>query len=277
MIRIAFSSDNHFDVNRVDVATMLAAQADYLLRQQVQWYLIAGDLFNDFQRSQQFVVDLQAKLGTQTHVLWVAGNHDMVHGISFDGLETGHFEGYLHNQYVDLPNSDWRIIGNNGWYDYQFAAAVPDKTLADFKTWKQAYWIDRTIQQPMSDPERSDLVLKQVQAQLKLAQVAKKRVILMTHFVPRADYLPNLPTNRFWKMAQALMGTPRLGQLVEQYQVERVLFGHLHLHPAPKVVGATTYYDQAVGYGLKRINEWQATDFISEWYRDTFLLNLPEK
>ncbi|ETY75171.1 phosphoesterase [Lactiplantibacillus fabifermentans T30PCM01] len=275
-VRVAFTSDNHFDVNRVDPQAMMTAQAEYLLQQHVQWYLIAGDLFNDFQRSQQFVVDLQAKLSYQTQVLWIAGNHDMVHGVSFDELEKGHFNGYLHNQFVDIPNTDWRIIGNNGWYDYQFASQL-DKPAADFEQWKRGFWIDRAIEQPMTDQERADLALQQTAVQLQAAQAANKHVIFMTHFVPRTDYIHYSTTHPFWNMANALLGTPRMGDLLNQYQVDHVLFGHTHLHPAPLKIENTTYYDQAVGYGLKRINEWQEPTFMAEWRRDTFLLDLEEK
>ncbi|MDQ7936455.1 metallophosphoesterase [Lactiplantibacillus sp. WILCCON 0030] len=277
VIRVAFSSDNHFDVNKVDVQATMAVQAEILLAHGVQFYLIAGDLFNDFQRSQQFVVDLQALLGTQTHVYWIAGNHDMVHGISFDELETGQFAGYLHNRYVDLPHSDWRLIGHNGWYDYGFAQQIPGATVADFEMWKHAYWIDRAIQQPMNDPERATLMLNQVDAQLALAKAEHKRVIFMTHFVPKIDYLRFTADNRFWNMANALMGTPRLGTLVEQYQVSHVLFGHLHIHPQPRQFAQTIYYDQAVGYGRPRLNEWQESTFMAEWQRDLEILDLAEK
>ncbi|VDG31325.1 phosphoesterase [Lactobacillus pentosus] [Lactiplantibacillus mudanjiangensis] len=278
MVRVAFSSDNHFDVNRVDAQVMMRQQADYLLAQHVQWYLIAGDLFNDFQRSQQYVVDLQALLGAQTRVLWIAGNHDMVHGVSFDELETGHFAGYLHNQFVDIPNTDWRIIGHNGWYDYQFALNQGTPTTArEYAQWKYAFWIDRAIKQPLSDPERADLMLQQVEAQLIAAKTAGKQVILMTHFVPRANFVPLGRGHHFWEMARALMGTPRLGELVERYQVAHVLYGHLHLHPQPQQFAQTMYYDQAVGYGRKRLNEWRTTDFMSEWRLATFLLDLSEK
>ncbi|WP_053072632.1 metallophosphoesterase [Lactiplantibacillus herbarum] len=274
IVRLAFSSDNHFDVNRVDAAAMMQAQAAYLLQNGVQWYLIAGDLFNDFQRSQQFVVDLQALLGAQTQVRWIAGNHDMVHGISYDELETSHFDGYLHNQYVDIPATNWRIIGNNGWYDYQYGENVPDASAAAFLQWKNAFWIDRAIKQPMSDLERTDLMLNQVKGQLSLARAEGKQVVFMTHFVPRAGYLRFSTDNRFWNMANALMGTPRLGELLEEFQVAHVLFGHLHVHPQPLKVAKTTYYDQAVGYWLKRINEWRADKFMDEWYQDTKIIDL---
>lgn len=274
MVRLALSSDNHFDVNRVNVRDVMRAQAAYLAQRGVEWYLIAGDLFNDFQRSEQFVVDLQALLGPQTQVRWIAGNHDMVSGISFDELEKGQFAGYLHNRFVDIPGTDWRIIGNNGWYDYQFATEIPNTTPASFLQWKRAYWIDRAIQQPLSDPERAELVLTQVRSQLLAAQKAHKRVLLMTHFVPRADYLRWSTDNRFWNMANALMGTPRLGRLLEQFDVAHVLFGHLHAQSQVHQFNGTTYYDQAVGYGLKRINEWQAANFMDQWYQRTRLLDL---
>lgn len=274
MVRLALSSDNHFDVNRVDADAMMRAQAAYLAQNGVQYYLVAGDLFNDFQRSQRFIVDLQALVAPYTHVYWIAGNHDMVHGVSFDELEDGGFAGYLHNRYVDIPGTDWRIIGNNGWYDYQFAAQLPGKTEQDFAQWKRAYWIDRAIEQPMADADRMNLVLTQTRGQLALAQQTGKRVVFMTHFVPRADYIRMSSDHRFWNMANALMGSPRLGTLLEQYHVAHVLFGHLHIHPQPLSVADTTYYDQAVGYGLARINEWETTSFMGEWYQQTRFLDL---
>ncbi|WP_302176572.1 hypothetical protein [Limosilactobacillus ingluviei] len=43
-MKIAISSDNHLDVNQVDPAQALAAQAKWLLEQQVGAYFFLGDL-----------------------------------------------------------------------------------------------------------------------------------------------------------------------------------------------------------------------------------------
>lgn len=83
MSRIAMTSDNHFDVNRIDSQEMLKQQAEYLVTQQIDYYLIAGDLFNDFQKSMKYVHDLQTELEDATKVLFIAGNHDMLAGVSF--------------------------------------------------------------------------------------------------------------------------------------------------------------------------------------------------
>lgn len=272
MVRVALSSDQHLDINQVPIETIIDQQATWLLSHQVGVYLIAGDLFNHFDRSLTFVQRLQTAVPT-IQVRFIAGNHDMVNGISFDELEQALDPTYLHNQFLDVPGTDWRIIGNNGWYDYSFAKGL-GKDIAAFEQWKRAYWLDSAIQQPMTDPERTDLVLTQVAAQLKLAQVAKKRVFFVTHFVPQANYLRVTTDNRFWNMANAMMGSQRLGDLLTQFRVERVLFGHMHLRTQPRLIGSTTYYNQAVGYGTKRRHEWQTDAFFTEWQQQLRMIDL---
>ena len=48
-MKIAISSDNHLDVNRQDPDEIVSLQANYLNKQNVEYYLFAGDMFNDFQ------------------------------------------------------------------------------------------------------------------------------------------------------------------------------------------------------------------------------------
>lgn len=272
MVKVALSSDQHLDINQVPVETMISQQAAWLLQQQVGIYLVAGDLFNHFDRSLAFMQQLQAAVPT-IQVRFIAGNHDMVNGVTFDELEQPLDSTYLHNQFFDVPGTDWRIIGNNGWYDYTFADVL-DKDVAAFEQWKRAYWLDSAIQQPMTDPERTDLVLEQVTAQLKRAQVDQKRVFFMTHFVPQSTYLRITDDNRFWNMANAMMGSQRLGNLLTQFKVDQVLFGHMHLRTQPRLIDGTTYYNQAVGYGTKRRHEWQSDSFLTEWQHQLRIVEL---
>ena len=62
-MKVAMSSDNHFDVDRIDYHDVIEEQAEVLLKNDVEVYLIAGDLFNDFEKSQQYLDDLQRILG----------------------------------------------------------------------------------------------------------------------------------------------------------------------------------------------------------------------
>lgn len=272
MIKVAMSSDNHIDINQLDVESIIAGQAQFLQAHEVEVYLIAGDLFNDFRKSRDFAHQLQLRL-PQTKVRFIAGNHDMLKGASYEQLETDESLEYLHNRYLDVAGTNWRIIGNNGWYDYLFAEATK-RTTEQFAAWKRAYSVDGQIDQPMSDPERMDVVLNQVETQLKVAQKAGKRVFLMTHFVPDAHFVHLTQDDRFWNVYVGLLGSPRLGDLIQAYQVDKVLFGHLHVPLPDAKIGATTFYNQAVGYGTKRHNEWTHTTFLKEWQARVRIISL---
>lgn len=172
-MKIAISSDNHLDVNRVDVAAIMEAQAAWLKQQEVAHYFFLGDLFNDFTRTQSYFKELADQLpGVGIHYL--AGNHDMIKGASFAEIEENDDPCYFHRRYLDL-GANWRVVGNNGWYNYDFS--VYHDQPAEVAKWKRVYWLDSTIDQPISDQAREDLVLGQVASQLTAAKRVGKQVL----------------------------------------------------------------------------------------------------
>lgn len=278
-IKIAISSDNHLDVNKVNVEDALNFQAGWLNQHQVDYYLYAGDLFNDLAKTRQYFDRLQHLL-PNTKVLYILGNHDMLNHAPFDQVRHSTSPLYLHNRFIDIPNSNWRIIGNNGWYDYSFSAYhdQPDRV----RTWKKVYWIDGSIDQPVDDLQRMETTLSQVRSHLALATKANKQVIFITHFSPRHELLSPKPATvnsrrreYFYQMVNAMMGSDRLGQLLEESGVVRYAFyGHLHgIHP-PLRRNQVTYLNQAVGVKNNRINEWQASNFFSQWVGTVQVINV---
>lgn len=266
-MKIAVSSDVHLDINHLVVGDVISAQAAYLRASNVQYYFIAGDTFNDFNLTVKYVNQLQREL-PQTKVKFLAGNHDMLRGVTYEQLETDRSSGYFHNQFVDLPGTHWRIIGNNGWYDYSFADQLkrsPDR----FWHWKKAYWTDGQIKQPVTDVERETLALKQIEAQLIAAKSDNRRVGLITHFVPNHHFIRYTNDDRFFNMANGMLGSRRLEQTINLYHVPLVVFGHLHRRFEPITINDTRYYNAAVGYHAHRHNEWLTDNFISEWKRQT--------
>ncbi|WP_295746987.1 metallophosphoesterase [uncultured Limosilactobacillus sp.] len=270
-MKIAISSDNHLDVNQVDVNQALNFQGHWLLDHQVDSYLFAGDLFNDFQQTRAYFTRLQALLGQQTRVYYIAGNHDLLKHAPYALVEECSDPAYLHRRFVDLAGTDWRVIGNNGWYDYSFSSyANQPQRVAQ---WKRAYWLDSIIDQPLSDQQRMANVLQEVDKQLQAAKLAGKKVILLTHFAPAVEALGQPPANLisprqryFYQMFRAMTGSKRLGGLVERSGVvKKVFYGHLHgQHPTFSRHGVD-YYHQAVGVRNKRINEWQTDNFFDQW------------
>lgn len=272
MVKVAMTSDNHFDVNRIDSVEMGKRQAEYLHQQQVKIYLIAGDLFNNFENSLNYVRQLDHEVGADMQVRWIAGNHDMLNAVTYDELENLTAPTYLHNHYLDIANTKWRIIGNNGWYDYSLAEETGSTD--DFVKWKRAYWIDGGIKQPMSDLQRMGIVLHQTEKILQDATLTDKKILFMTHFSPRKEYIQVHPEIRMWNMSNGMMGSLHLGEMLKQYHVQKVLFGHLHLHVNSRILDDTTFYNQAVGYHKKRHNEWYMDNFFDQWREQLKIVNL---
>lgn len=279
-IKIAISSDNHLDVNKVNISDALEFQAHWLNTNHLDYYLYAGDLFNDFSKTKAYFEQLQ-QLTTNTRIAYILGNHDMLNNLSFSEAEHSHFLSYIHNQFIDLPNSDWRIIGNNGWYDYSFSTYHDQ--LKKVQTWKNVYWLDSSIDQPISDQERMATVIAQVKYQLDLAKDNNKSVLFLTHFAPRQELLAAKPKEvntprreRFYQMVNAMMGSDRLGNLLEDSNIVcYVFYGRLHgIHP-PLTRHGVTYLNQSVGVSNKRINEWQKDNLYDQWLTTTRVINLP--
>lgn len=273
MTIIATSSDNHFDVNKVNVNEIIDQQAAYLLSMNVDYYLIAGDLFNDFDETLKYISDLKKILNNRVVVLFIAGNHDMVKNVTFDTLETLSNESYLHNRYIDIPGTQWRIIGNNGWYDYSYSKQLK-RSDEEMLRWKMNYWIDRKIVQPMSDVERFNLSLKQTDKLIDEGKRLNKKILFMTHFVPSRSYIRVNDDDRFWNVVNGMLGSQKMGSLLESYKVEKVLFGHLHVKHNPVQIHETTYYMKPVGYGRKKYNEWTKNTFMEEWKFALQIINL---
>lgn len=280
MVRIAVSSDNHLDVNRVDQEVACQMQEHYLRAHNVRYYFYAGDLFNDLDQTRQYMAALQDHLADQTQVYYIVGNHDLLRHAPYELVEHLPDPGYLHRHYVDLPGTNWRVIGNNGWYDYSFSAYRNVPT--EVQRWKRVYWLDSAADQPASDLIRMNTVLEQVAEQLSLAKQAGKRVMFLTHFAPRHELLAPRPTQiktarqeRFYQMINAMMGSNRLGELLEAAgNVEKVFYGHLHGNHPPLVRSGVTYLNQAVGVRNKRIDEWQQDNFATQWQSRLKVLDL---
>ena len=273
-MKIAISSDNHLDSNHLDPDQVSWQQAAVLNQQEVDIYLFAGDLFNDFQRTLDYFRTLQAR--TRAKVLFIAGNHDMLQNISPPELETFTDPLYFHRQVLEIPH--WYLAGNNGWYDYSFSKLKdnPDQ----IRRWKKAFWPDGMVQQEESDYQREDRVLAQVKRALD--QVGDRKILLATHFVPQKALLwprgPMVNTTRrkrMFEMVQAMLGSQRLGDLINTYpQVKYLVYGHVHGEHRPQRIGGTVYLNQAVGVKRPRNHEWQRDNFMDQWCYKLRILDL---
>lgn len=272
-MKLALSSDNHLDINRVDEAQVLVAQAQYLVKHGIDYYLFLGDMYNDFTKTVAFIHRLQTQVAGRVQIRYLLGNHDMLKNISYPHVDNFQDPLYLHGKIEDLPYSNVRLIGNNGWYDYSFSQNYGQQ---EIKRWKNVFWVDGAIDQDISDIQRENRTLTVVKEQLIQAQADHKKVFFVTHFAPQEANLWRRPTKsevsdkmaRHYEMMRAMYGSQRLGDLLQEYaNVKWVGYGHLHGQHADLTLGSTSYYHAAVGVKKKRRNEWQAPTFMAQWQK----------
>ena len=213
------------------------------------------------------------KLGI-THILatphYITGSKYVCNNYAkYEQLENLDDDLYFHNRFIDIRQTNWRIIGNNGWYDYSFSTY--ESNVKEVAKWKRAYWVDRPIMQPMNDPERMAIVLDQVEENLKQAHNQQKQVIFMTHFAPIREALPHpiiksARRQRMWEMTTAMLGSRHLGALLARFpEVKAVFYGHLHYAQPLITVGNIEYRNQAVGVRRKNSGEWEGKSLLDQW------------
>lgn len=272
MTLIALTSDNHLDLNKVDIAELVVNQAQFLTQAHVELLLIAGDIANDFDLTTSYIKNLQAAM-PEIPVRFVAGNHDMLRNVTYAQLQGVVMPEYLNHKIYDVPETNWRIIGGNGWYDYSFADNL-DKKVTDFEHWKKAYWVDGQIEQSISDPERLNIELNEIEQLFK--QATEKSILFLTHFIPNKKFIRYTDDNRFWNMANGMMGSTKMEKLIEKYQVKIVHFGHIHDAQTPVKVGSAWYFNQAVGVHRGKTIEWHEPSFFDAWKRRLRIINLQD-
>lgn len=265
MAKIFISSDQHLDINRLDVDQILAMQANYLQEQKAAAYIIAGDSFNYFEKTLSFAERLQVLVGSGIKIKFLAGNHEMGHGVTFDELESEVSSLYLHNKRFQI--GDTVVLGNNGWYDYSLARGSQKQQVQQFK---QGFYYDQLIEQPLSDPERTDLSLMQLKKALD-ATTSQQRVIVVQHFVPNALGLQYPVASPRWQMVNGVMGSKRYAELYAQYpQIEAVVSGHVHRNQSAQQIQQIKYQNVSVGYYRGKRMEWVDPEFSTSWQKKLF-------
>lgn len=218
---LAISSDNHFDINRAQLAEIIPQQAQFLANQKIAYYFVTGDLFNRFDQTLDYVERLQQALGQTTKVYFIAGNHDMLNGVTYQELEQPQLHPqYLHHRILKIPQHHLSIVGNNGWYDYSFSDRLGEKSIKEIAHWKQNFWVDQKIDSPLSDQERMQNVLRQVATDFTTAAKRHDKIIFLTHFVPQQNFIFDQLDHPRWQIINAFLGSKKLGQLIEDYSVQ---------------------------------------------------------
>ena len=252
-MRIAFTSDLHVDsrsYNRDAVEEMVrlvaAARPDVLV--------IAGDVSDDIG---ELGDTLEQFAGLAAQCLFVPGNHDIwlrPHVERTPDLDsTTKYDIHLAARVIDAGfNAVWKapcivdetaFVGTMGWYDYAFAPAYMNLTIADCErrryegyTWQDlrfALWRprgERDSDRELSDVEVTRMFNHDLTMMLREADARDgvRRIVTVTHHLPFVEMVRynNLPR---WDYFCAFMGSAETGKIIEGHdKVTHVLAGHTH-------------------------------------------------
>lgn len=255
MGKVGFISDLHLDINKIMDEEAELTLKSVIKDEKLDILILAGDTYNNFERTQALTERLNEE--EQVSVYFLAGNHDMARGTNETSIEETH-PNYLHKQSIDISDSDIRIIGHNGWYDYTWASEVSEEQAWAFH---QGLSFDRVVPQSVTDIERTNRALGEMETMFKQAELDKKQVVFVTHFVPVNDDLYVGEDKRI-QLVNAIMGSKRIGELIKrQDNMKEVVFGHQHINPPTRYYESVPYTNVAVGIKRRR-KEWSGIDLL---------------
>lgn len=251
-MRTLFISDIHIDVNEAyDVIGILA---EYSRQKKVECIILAGDISEDIGKTLPAIEILEKLSGAE--VLYVPGNHDMWEPCKDNDKI---YERYCADRHClcGKPRriGNHMVIGDIGWYDYSFGS---DKyTDADFdrmefegRTWndkKRNYWTD-------DNKAKSQWFIDRIESQMK--DCGDLPIVVITHMLPNRRFIvpPEEFTNINWHYFNAFLGTPKLGEMYQKYNVKYAVCGHVHFRD-DYVENGIVYLCRCLNYAREWLGE----------------------
>lgn len=165
------------------------------------------------------------------------------------------------------------FAGCMGWYDYSFRDAslgYPDDCYASKcepgstePVWRDAQYVCWS----WSDAEVTAQEAARLDAHLRQLSGARE-VIVVTHHLPTSRLLfhPRALVPRFWRFANAFLGSEQLGATIAKYpNVRLALCGHIH-EPREAAVGHQHFATVGGDYGRKALLSYSDGRITRQWF-----------
>ncbi len=266
-MKIAAISDLHLDENQA--YPVLMRLAEMLAAEHANMVLVAGDITECADVSID-AMDLFEEL-CGCPVYYVPGNHDLWRDNVDKGTTDEVYQmlvddyrclaGKTHIIRKKKENLEFALVGDIGWYDYSFANPVFNREELDQMQHEGRTWQDKLKNQWTDDNmARCEIQLERLEKQLK--EAGNLPVIVLTHMVPIREFcVPESP--EMWKYFNGFLGSEKLGELFEKYNVKVSISGHVH-YRKEAVHGSTRYICPCLGYTKewKLFNEEHGDDLM---------------
>lgn len=228
-------SDLHIDNNARNLQkgeTFEVLLANLLIEREVDTLLMAGDVSNNYLKTQAFIEEVEDRSGVE--ILFVPGNHDFWQKEPTEGQAWDIYD-FFQKQSQSLIakprhlSDEWAIVGNPGWYDYEYADLEKydldelAKRRLRFGDWNDKHYVnfgesDRTVSRKMKEQLEQDL-----------KSVGDKKIILMTHVATHSQFVVPTP-HRLYSYMNAFLGAKSYEELYKNkgYDIQYNIMGHVH-------------------------------------------------
>ncbi|HQP36814.1 MAG TPA: metallophosphoesterase, partial [Polyangiaceae bacterium] len=238
MLRIAFTSDLHFDgTGTLTPAQEVRRVANEAAGCRPHALVVLGDIGHPLRN---FCDCLDTLCGRAPFVGVVSGNHDVWRDVAHPSrslwesvlaAET-RARGLVWLEQDSIVVERTAIVGTMAWYDYSGAEPSVGFDAARYAAIKpqisnDAHWIDWG----WGDPEFAQMLRERLVERLEKleADASVDRVVVATHVPVFEEQMRRDPSNFAWSVANAYFGNPRTGQEIARFpKVRAVVSGHLH-------------------------------------------------
>lgn len=269
--RLAFVSDLHIDHSQAwTYSDYLRACQDLIAREAIDYFIIGGDISNDWQVTLRFVEDLQAQ--SSAGVYFIPGNHDY-----WQRQAPQKDSWAIHRIFQAHPqclmgkplqvSDNWRIIGHPAWYNH----AVHDPRFSPQQLergrFKLATWQDKKFTDwGMTDRELSQLFSQEILSDFQ--ETPSANYILVTHILTISDFTVAMPHPAF-DFFNAFLATDDLYSLYQDFHIPYSIMGHVHIRYQLSKAG-THFIANSLGYP----KEWRTNQLDQELESACFILDL---
>ena len=247
-------SDLHVDLNNNGKEQVIKSFCRVIKDQEVDRMLIAGDVANNYLVALETLQDIEDRTGVPC--LFVPGNHDI-----WNVKHTDKNAWQIYRALQEFPrnlangpynlNDEWVVIGDMGWYDFTLGASTYSTQDFENMEFNGALWTDKIFcQWNRPCAEVTQYFYDKLKDQLE--RYAQKKIIMMTHVIPHELFTVR-GYYEFWGYFNAFLGSKLYGELVKNYPVRYVVFGHVH-HRRKKIIDNQTFIVNSLGYTREWFN-----------------------